>query len=115
MSSLLSLFLLFQFPARWASCYFPCAVFSLCSASTAGAFTELGFCCAWLLPRGAQAEIVSARLNPRIDTIYVRGVCNFLGSISLQQTFEVTDGPVLQLCVTSQFYLESKGKYILEA
>ena len=24
-------------------------------------------------------------------------------------------GPVLQVCVTAQFYLESKGKYILEA
>ena len=43
--------------------------------------------------------------------------------ISLQQKFEVTDRPalqpsdrpVLQLHVTAQFYLESKGKYILEA
>ena len=26
-----------------------------------------------------------------------------------------SDGPVLQLCVTAQFYLQSKGKYILEA
>ena len=55
-----------------------------------------------------------------------RGVCNFLGSVSSQQKFEVTDGPVLQtrvissdgpvlyLRVTAQFYLESKGKYILE-
>ena len=42
-------------------------------------------------------------------------VCNFLDSVSLQQKFEATDGPVLQLCVTAQFYLESKGKYILEA
>ena len=28
---------------------------------------------------------------------------------------QLSDGPVLQLCVTDQFYLESKGKYILEA
>ena len=28
---------------------------------------------------------------------------------------QLSDGPVLQLCVTAQFYLESKGKYILEA
>ena len=28
---------------------------------------------------------------------------------------QFSDGPVLQLCVTAQFYLESKGKYILEA
>ena len=62
-----------------------------------------------------QAETVSARLNPSIDAIYVRGVCKFLGSMSLQQTFEVADRPVLQLCVTAQFHLESKGKYILEA
>ena len=45
----------------------------------------------------------------------VRGVCNFLGSISLQQKFEVMDGPVLQLHVTAQIYLESKEKYILKA
>ena len=50
--------------------------------------------------------------GPR-TTINVRGVCNFLGSVSSQQKFEVTDGPVLQLCVTAQFYLESKGQYIL--
>ena len=45
----------------------------------------------------------------------VSGVCNFLHSVSSQQKLEVVDGPVLQLCVTTQFYLESKGKYILEA
>ena len=45
----------------------------------------------------------------------VRGVCNFLGSISLQQKSEVMDGPVLHLRGTAQFYLESKGKYLLEA
>ena len=54
----------------------------------------------------------------------VRGVCNFLGSVSSQQKFEVTDvkalgrhssQTVLQLRVTAQFYLENKGKYILEA
>ena len=45
----------------------------------------------------------------------VGGVCHFLGSVSLQQKFEATDRPVLQLPVTAQFYLENKGKYILEA
>ena len=45
----------------------------------------------------------------------VGGVCNFLSSVSLQQKFAVMDGPVLQLYVSAQFYLESKGKYILEA
>ena len=51
------------------------------------------------------------------------GVCDFLSSVLSQQKFEATDGPalqpldgpVLQLCVTAQFYLKSKGKYILEA
>ena len=58
---------------------------------------------------------------------FVGGVCNFLGSVSLKQKFETTDGPMLQSCVislyrpvlqlrvTAQFYLASKGKYILEA
>ena len=44
----------------------------------------------------------------------VRGVHNFLSSVLLQQKFEATDGLVLQLGVTPQFYLSSKGKYILE-
>ena len=51
------------------------------------------------------------------------GVSNFLGSVLSQQKFEATDGPelqpldapVLQLCVTAQFYLKCKGRYILEA
>ena len=53
----------------------------------------------------------------------VMGVSNFLGSVLSQQKFEATDGPelqpldapVLQLCVTAQFYLKCKGRYILEA
>ena len=56
---------------------------------------------------------------------FVSGVCNFLGSVSSQQKFEVTDvkalcvsqlsdRSVLQLRVTAQFYLENKGKYILK-
>ena len=52
--------------------------------------------------------------GPR-TTINVGGVCNFLGSVLSQQKFEAMAGPVLQLHVTAQFYLESKGKYILEA
>ena len=59
----------------------------------------------------------------------VGGVCNFLGSVSPQQKFEVTDfsvtacvnsvialgqTSVIQPHVTAQFHLESKGKYILE-
>ena len=62
-----------------------------------------------------------------LNFCYARGICNFLGSVSSQQKFEMMDRPelqphvissdesVLQLCVTAQFYLESKGKYILEA
>ena len=60
----------------------------------------------------------------------VEGVCNFLGSVLSQQKFRAMEGPalqpsgrpvlqpldgsVLQFCVAAQFYLESKGKYILE-
>ena len=50
----------------------------------------------------------------------VRGVCNFLGSVSSQEKFEATDVEALSASqlldsVTAQFYLENKGKYILEA
>ena len=50
-------------------------------------------------------------------------MCDFLGSVSSQQKFEAMDvkalsvsqlSTVLQLRVTAQFYLENKGKYILE-
>ena len=59
----------------------------------------------------------------------VGGVCNFLGSVSPQQKFEVTDfsvtacvnsvialgqTSVIQPHVTAQFHLESKGRCILE-
>ena len=59
--------------------------------------------------------------------ICVRGVCNFLGSVSSQQKrwtsvkalgqalSQLLGRSVLQLCVAAQFYLENKGKYILEA
>ena len=53
------------------------------------------------------------------------GECNFLGSVLSQQRFEAMDDKALgasQLSdspcyssVTDQFYLENKGKYILEA
>ena len=48
------------------------------------------------------------------QTPTVGRVCNFLSSVSSQQKFEVMDGPVLQPRVIAQFYLESKGKYILK-
>ena len=38
------------------------------------------------------------------------GVCNFLRSVSLQQKFEVMDGPLLQLRVTALFHLASEVK-----
>ena len=76
------------------------------------AFADLGFCCAWLLPHRGPAKIVSVRLNPSHGTIFVRGVCDFLSSVSSQQKFEVMEGPVLEHRVIAQFYLENKGKYI---
>ena len=113
MSFLPSLFLLSWFPARWTSCHFHCAGLPSPSASPTWAFAKLGFCCAWSPPHWGQAEVVSAELNPRHDTRHVREVCNFLGSVSLQQRFEMAD-PCYS-SVTAQFYLASKGKYILEA
>ena len=104
MSFLPSLFLLSWFPACWASCHFHWAGFSSRSSSIMGAFAQLGFYCAWPLPHGGQAQVVSARLNPRNGTIYVEGVCNFLGSVSPLQKFEVMDGPVLQ----SSFVCQAK-------
>ena len=72
-----------------------------------------------LLLAGGRIEVVSARLNPSHGTIDVRGVCHFLGSVSSQQKSEVMDVKALgasQLSdsVAAQFYLENKGKYILE-
>ena len=112
MSFLLSLFLLSQFPARWASCHFHCIGFSSHSASTTWAFAELGFCCAWPLPHRGRAGVVSTRLNPSHGTRYVTGVCNFLNSVLPQQKFEVVDQ--CYSSVTAQFYLASKWKYILK-
>ena len=59
----------------------------------------------------------------------VRGVCNFLSSVSSEQKFEEKDIKALrvsqlwtdhfsalgQISITAQFYLENKVKYILEA
>ena len=70
-----------------------------------GSFAELGFCYASPLPLGGRALVVSATLNLRNGTIYVQGVCNFLGSVSPQQKFEAMDGPVLHhsfICQTKE-------------
>ena len=114
MSILLSLLLLSAFPARLASCHFHCSGFASSSASTMGPFTKLGFCCTWLLPRGGQTRGCFSRLKSEKQHHHVQGACNFFGSVLPQQKFEAMDnGPVLQPCVTAQFHLESKGKYIL--
>ena len=44
--------------------------------------------------------------------LFVGGVCNFLGSVSLQQKFEMVDQCYSSF--TAQFYLAGKGKYILK-
>ena len=82
-----------------ASWYFFCAGFSFRSAFTAGAFAKLGFSCGWPPLHRGRAKVVSARLNLSHGTIYLGGVCNFLGSDSSRQKFEATDGPMLQPCV----------------
>ena len=71
--------------------------------------------------KGGESEIIFGSLHKIIVLKLscnmfhtIGGVGNFLGSVSPQQKFEVTGGPVLQLCLTAQFYLESKGIYILE-
>ena len=100
-SFLLSVFLLSWFPVCWASCHFRGTGFSLCSASTAGTFTELGFCCVWPPPHRGRAEVVSARLNLN-GTRDVRCMCNFLSSVSPQQRFKMADQ--CYSLVTAQFY-----------
>ena len=58
-----------------------------------------------LLLAGVQAEVVSARLNPSHGTRDVGGVCSFLGFVSFQQKFEVTDqhcSPWTDQCYSSQ-------------
>ena len=92
---LLSLFLLSWLPARWASCHFLCAGFSLHSTSTTGAFSSWASSVLVLHFKGGQDEVVSTRLNLRNSTMYVSGMCNFLGSVSPQQKFEAMDRPVL--------------------
>ena len=47
------------------------------------------------------------------DCVTIGGVCDFLSSVSPQQKFEMADQ--CYSSVTDQFYLASKGKYILEA
>ena len=103
-SFLPTLSLLSGSPARWASCHVPSASFSLRSASTAGAFAKVGFCRAWPPPCRGHAEVVSARLNLKNGTMDDGGVCDFLGSVSPQQKFEVMD----QTSVIPQFYWQAK-------
>ena len=112
-SFLLSLFLLSQFPERFLSLPLPWGFFGF--SFHRGSFHRVGLLLCLPSTSQGQAKIVSARSNLRHSTIYVRGECNFLCSVLLQQKFEATDGPVLQPRVTAQFYLVSKGKYILEA
>ena len=71
------------------------------------------------------------QVEHRMVVTSVGGVCNFLSSVlsshhnknlkqwtnitTLEQTMsQLSDRSVSQLCVTSQFYLENKGKYILK-
>ena len=111
MSFLLSLFLLSQFLPHWASCHSHRAGFPSRSASTTGAFTELGFCYAWPPPQGDQAEAASARLNQKNGTRDVGGVFNFLSSVSLQQKFEAIDQ---YYSLVLHLILLVKEKYILK-
>ena len=104
MSFLLSLVLLSQFPARWASCHFPCTGFSLRSASTwelllSWASAVLGFCL-----MGAELRLFQPGY---IQEMHHR--CQ--GSVQFPRFRLVTakiwsdgHGPVLHLSVTPQCY-----------
>ena len=98
MSFLLRLFLLSWFPQCLASFHFPCAGFSSRSAFTQEVLPSWASAVLASAPR-ARAGVVSARLNLSHSTIYVKGVFNFLGSVSLRQKFGATDRQVLQPCV----------------
>ena len=100
-------FSLSQFPACWDSSHWTFFMFSL----HCGISCQVGFCCAWPLPCGGWAKVVSARLNPRHGTIYVGCVCNFLGCVSPQQRFEMVDQ--CYSSVTAEFYSASKGEMCL--
>ena len=52
------------------------------------------------------------KLFPLLATVMCQEVCNFLGSVSPQQRFEMVDR--CYSFVTAQFYLASKGYYALE-
>ena len=72
---------------------------------------------------GLEANILFV-IFPYSRSKYMSGECNLLGSVSSKQRFEATDDKALDasqlldsLCCssrTAQFYLENKGKYILE-
>ena len=62
-----------------------------------GSFCWVALLLCLAFARGGQAEVVSARLNLRNGTIYVRGVFNFPSFVSLQQKFEAMDWLILQL------------------
>ena len=63
--------------------------------------------------RGPSWDFFSASLNPSHSTRDVAGMCNFLGSVSPQQRFEMVDQ--CYSSVTAEFYLASKAKYTLKA
>ena len=64
--------------------------------------------CVWFVPVRCYFDYYNSILYYR----YVGGMCDFLGSVSLQQKFEAVDQ--CYSSVTAQFYLVNKGKYILE-
>ena len=91
MSSLLSSFLLSQFPARWASCHFHCGWVFFVFSFHHGSFLQVGLllCLASALQGPSQGCF--SRVKSESFTMYVGGVCNFLGSVSSQQKLESAD------------------------
>ena len=94
---------------------------SLSNAEGAGSVSSWGDPTSWEDPTMCHRQKKAKHKKQRNNIVW--GVCTFLSSVLSQQKFEVSDisvlqssdRPVLQLHVTPQFYLESKGKYVLEA
>ena len=69
---------------------------------------QLAFCCAWLPLRWGRAEVAIGRLHPGHGTRCVGRVRNFLGSVSMQQIFEM-GGTSFTAWLKPEFYLVKKG------
>ena len=87
---------------------FFCAQLPMCEVCRVGLLLCL-ISTSWVPSQGCFNQVKSEKWHK----IYVRGMCNILSSVPLQQKSEMADQ--CWSLVTAQFYLASKGKCILEA